>query len=73
MLSARVARKTGGFSPEFDHMILLVRMKDRWLADVGFGDSFTEMSLASNLSQFAFQKGQSMYSTNAEWKSDANR
>ena len=42
MLSARVARKTGGFSPEFDHMILLVRMKDRWLADVGFGDSFTE-------------------------------
>ena len=42
MLSARVASKTGGFSPEFDHMTLLVTMKDRWLADVGFGDSFTE-------------------------------
>ena len=42
MLSARVARKTGGFSPEFDHMTLLVTLKDRWLADVGFGDSFTE-------------------------------
>jgi len=42
MLSARVARKTGGFSPEFDHMILLVTLKGRWLADVGFGDSFTE-------------------------------
>jgi N-hydroxyarylamine O-acetyltransferase len=42
ILSARVARKTGGFSPEFDHMILLVTLKDRWLADVGFGDLFTE-------------------------------
>ncbi len=30
------------FTPEFDHMILLVTMKDRWLADVGFGESFTE-------------------------------
>src|SRR5712691_11846615 len=42
MLSARVARKNGGFSPEFDHMVLLVRFKDRWLADVGFGELFTE-------------------------------
>ncbi len=42
MLSARVARKNGGFTPEFDHMTLLVTMKDRWLADVGFGESFTE-------------------------------
>jgi N-hydroxyarylamine O-acetyltransferase len=42
MLSARVAQKSGGFSPEFDHMVLLVTLKDRWLADVGFGDSFTE-------------------------------
>ena len=42
MLSARVANKTGGFSPEFDHMILLVRLKRPWLVDVGFGDSFTE-------------------------------
>ncbi len=42
MLSARVAGKDGGFSPDFDHMTLLVRLKERWLADVGFGDSFTE-------------------------------
>jgi N-hydroxyarylamine O-acetyltransferase len=42
MLSARVANKTGGFSAEFDHMSLLVTLKDRWLADVGFGDLFTE-------------------------------
>ena len=42
MLSARVANKNGGFTPEFDHMALLVTLKDRWLADVGFGDSFTE-------------------------------
>ncbi len=42
MLSARVARKGGGFSPDFDHMTLLVQLRDPWLADVGFGDSFTE-------------------------------
>ena len=42
MLSTRVAQKTRGFSPEFDHMVLLVTLKGRWLVDVGFGDSFTE-------------------------------
>jgi N-hydroxyarylamine O-acetyltransferase len=42
MLSARVAGKNGGFSPEFDHMTLLVGLKDRWLADVGFGELFAE-------------------------------
>lgn len=42
MLSASVARKDGRFTPDFDHMTLLVRLKERWLADVGFGDSFTE-------------------------------
>ena len=42
MLSARVARSKGGYSPEFDHMTLLVRLEDSWLADVGFGDLFTE-------------------------------
>jgi len=42
MLSARVARKGGGFSPNFDHMTLLVQLKHPWLVDVGFGDFFTE-------------------------------
>ncbi len=42
MLSARVARKGRGFSPDFDHMTLLVQLKESWLADVGFGDSFAE-------------------------------
>ncbi len=28
--------------PEFDHMTLLVRFNEPWLADVGFGDSFIE-------------------------------
>jgi len=42
MLSAGVAREEGGFSPPFDHMALLVKLKERWLADVGFGDSFME-------------------------------
>jgi N-hydroxyarylamine O-acetyltransferase len=37
--SARV-RKSGGFGPEFDHLVMVVRLEERWLADVGFGDSF---------------------------------
>jgi N-hydroxyarylamine O-acetyltransferase len=42
LLSARVAQRDGGFSPEFDHLTLQVHDVDgvNWLADVGFGDSF---------------------------------
>ena len=46
MLSAGVANAEGEFGPDFDHMTLLVTLNDkleeRWLADVGFGDSFRE-------------------------------
>ena len=42
MLSACVASEAGGFGPAFDHMALVVEMDRRWLADVGFGDSFLE-------------------------------
>ncbi|SRR5712691_4261547 len=42
MLSSCVERKGGRFGPDFDHMTLLVQLKEPWLADVGFGDSFTE-------------------------------
>lgn len=42
MLSAEVANAEGGFGKPFDHMTLLVTLEERWLADVGFGDSFVE-------------------------------
>lgn len=42
MLSAQVANGQGDFGPDFDHMTLLVTLEQRWLADVGFGDSFRE-------------------------------
>jgi N-hydroxyarylamine O-acetyltransferase len=42
MLSAEVAHAEGGFSQPFDHMTLVVKLDQRWLADVGFGDSFLE-------------------------------
>jgi N-hydroxyarylamine O-acetyltransferase len=42
MLSAGVANAEGGFGPNFDHMTLMVTLDERWLADVGFGDSFNE-------------------------------
>jgi N-hydroxyarylamine O-acetyltransferase len=41
-LSAGVRRQDGTFGPEFDHMTLLVQLEQRWLADVGFGESFRE-------------------------------
>jgi len=42
MLSAEVARGGGEFSQPFDHMALMVTLEKRWLADVGFGESFLE-------------------------------
>lgn len=42
LLSGRVM-ENGELGPEFDHLTLLVQLdEDRWLADVGFGDSFRE-------------------------------
>jgi N-hydroxyarylamine O-acetyltransferase len=42
MLSAEVANAEGGFNRPFDHMALMVSLDERWLVDVGFGDSFLE-------------------------------
>ena len=42
MLSAQVANADGHFSPDFDHMALMVTIDKPWLVDVGFGDSFVE-------------------------------
>lgn len=42
MLAAGVATKEGGFGPPFDHMTLMVTLAERWLVDVGFGDSFLD-------------------------------
>jgi N-hydroxyarylamine O-acetyltransferase len=42
MLSAAVWGSAGKFGREFDHMALLVNLEERWLADVGFGESFVE-------------------------------
>lgn len=42
MLAGEVARADGSFTPNFDHMVLMVTLEQRWLVDVGFGDSFRE-------------------------------
>jgi N-hydroxyarylamine O-acetyltransferase len=42
MLSAGVAKSNGGYGEPFDHMALMVSGLERWLVDVGFGDSFLE-------------------------------
>ena len=44
-LNARVFNREGNLGIDFDHLALLVRVPQestRWLADVGFGDSFNE-------------------------------
>jgi N-hydroxyarylamine O-acetyltransferase len=42
MLSACVIGAGGNYSPDFDHMALLVTAGERWLVDVGFGESARE-------------------------------
>ena len=42
MLAAGVCNSEGEFGPEFDHMTLMVTLDQRWLVDVGFGESFME-------------------------------
>lgn len=53
MIAAGVYGKSGTFSPEFDHMALLVTMEDgQWLADVGFGKNFLEpLAFKMNIEQ----------------------
>lgn len=42
LFSARVVTQDGEFGIPFDHLTLCVALEERWLADVGFGDSFVE-------------------------------
>ena len=42
MLSAAATSAEEEFGPDFDHMVLMVTLEERWLVDVGFGDSFLE-------------------------------
>jgi N-hydroxyarylamine O-acetyltransferase len=51
MLSAEGANEEGGFGPDFDHMALMVTLEERWLVDVGFGDSFREPLLLDERSE----------------------
>lgn len=57
MLSAEVANAEGQFGPEFDHMTLMVALEQRWLADVGFGDSFLEPLLLDERGEQAQSNG----------------
>jgi N-hydroxyarylamine O-acetyltransferase len=50
MLAAGVAHAGGGFGPIFDHMTLMVTLDERWLVDVGFGESFVEPLLLESRS-----------------------
>ncbi len=42
LLEARVGAKNWDSGKEFNHLALLVTLAERWLVDVGFGDSFLE-------------------------------
>jgi len=52
LLSARVPREDGTSTPEFDHLALRIDLKEPWLGDVGFGDSFLDpLRLCSGVEQ----------------------
>ena len=57
MLGAGVAHRDGGFGPNFDHMALMVTLADRWLVDVGFGESFVEPLLLDSRDEQVQQAG----------------
>lgn len=40
LISARVRTEQGEFSPEFDHLALIVTLDEPYLVDVGFGNAF---------------------------------
>ena len=63
LLSARVTRPTGGFGPEYDHLLLRVDLGESWLADVGFGDSFIEPIRLNHDEQ---RQGGSLYRIDAD-------
>jgi N-hydroxyarylamine O-acetyltransferase len=42
LLEARVQAQDWASGTPFDHLTLVVQMEERWLVDVGFGDSFLE-------------------------------
>lgn len=42
LMEARVTSADGSFGIPFDHLALRVQLEERWLVDVGFGDSFLE-------------------------------
>lgn len=66
MLSAGVINKQGEFSPYFDHMTLLVELNDRYIADVGFGNSFLEPLLLNSREPQPQPDGQSYRIADAE-------
>jgi N-hydroxyarylamine O-acetyltransferase len=67
LLSGRVFAQ-GQFSPEFDHLLLLVELDERWIADVGFGDSFLEpLRLDSQMDEEQQGRHYSIVEAGQEW------
>ena len=76
MLSAAAMGVEEAFGPEFDHMVLMVTLEERWLVDVGFGDSFREPLLLDYRGEQV--QGERAYRIDAEgdhlilWQCDRN-
>ena len=76
MISARVY-KGEKIGQEFDHMVLIVKLDEEWLVDVGFGDNFLEpMRIELGLNQkdpsglFRIERFNSEYLRLEEFKDD---
>jgi N-hydroxyarylamine O-acetyltransferase len=68
MLSAGVARQSGGYSPDFDHMTLRVDLEQPWLVEVGFGDSFIQpLRLQKEVEQFDGRKSYRFQENDGIW------
>lgn len=58
MLEARVGARDWESGAPYDHMTLLVQLEERWMPDVGFGDSFMEPLLLDKPGEQVQSNGQ---------------
>ena len=73
VLSARVYLD-GKLRPEFDHMVLLVHLEERWFADVGFGSLLIEpLRLDSTESQTQREYSYRVKQHGDNWKLSARK
>ncbi|WP_338763170.1 arylamine N-acetyltransferase [Bernardetia sp. ABR2-2B] len=71
IISARIYEKNENLGVEFDHLAIIVQLKERWLVDVGYGNLFTEpMKIPSKIDNYVYKERDSIYKISQLSESD---